>query len=107
MRLEHGLRGFVLAVLLAASIAAHAEDESAIALAEGPGRDQVRAACSSCHSLDYIVMNSPFLDRAAWQKTVDKMVKVMGAPLSDEQISTIVAYLDRHYGESRDLTGGP
>lgn len=107
MRLERGLRFVALAALLAPTVAALANDETGIVLADGPGREQVQAACSSCHSLDYIVMNSPFLDRAAWQKTVDKMVKVMGAPLSDEEVATIVAYLDRHYGKSRNQTGGP
>ena len=84
-----------------------AADETDTALAEGPGRDETRAACSMCHSLDYIVMNSPILDRAGWRKTVDKMVTVMGAPLTDAEVATIVDYLDRHYGTSRARTGGP
>lgn len=52
-----------------------------------------------CHSLDYIVMNSPFLDRAGWERTVRKMVTVMGAPLSAEDIAEITEYLDRDYGK--------
>lgn len=52
-----------------------------------------------CHSLDYIVMNSPFQDRAAWEKTVNKMIKVYGAPLSEEDAAAIVSYLDRSYGK--------
>jgi hypothetical protein len=52
-----------------------------------------------CHSLDYILMNSPFQDKAAWEKTVNKMVKVMGAPLTAEDITAVVAYLDTHYGK--------
>lgn len=79
--------------------AAHSADESAIQLADGPGREQVRAACSMCHSVDYIVMNSPFQDHAAWEKTVNKMVKVFGAPFSAEEAAAIVAYLDRNYGK--------
>jgi hypothetical protein len=78
---------------------ASAADESGIALADGPGQDRVRAACSVCHSLDYIVMNSPFLDAAAWGKTVNKMIQVYGAPLSADDAAAIVAYLDRHYGK--------
>ena len=53
-----------------------------------------------CHSLDYILMNSPFQDKAAWEKTVNKMVKVMGAPLTADDITAVVAYLDRHYGKA-------
>jgi hypothetical protein len=44
-------------------------------------------------------MNSPFQDRTGWEKTVTKMVKVMGAPLTPEDTLAIVDYLDRHYGK--------
>ena len=52
-----------------------------------------------CHSLDYIVMNSPFQDKAGWDKTVRKMVNVMGAPLTPEDVEAIVTYLDAQYGK--------
>lgn len=86
-----------LAIALAAC-AAQAADESQVRLADGPGRDRVQAACAMCHSLDYIVMNSPFQDRAAWEKTVNKMINVYGAPLSAEDAAAIVAYLEGQYG---------
>ena len=76
-----------------------AEDESSIVLPDGPGRMQVQAACSMCHSLDYIVMNSHFQDKAAWEKTVKKMVTVMGAPVAADDVVIIVNYLDEHYGK--------
>ena len=91
--------GPLLVALLVAPACATAEDESATVLADGPGRDQVQAACSMCHSLDYIVMNSPVQDQAGWDKTVKKMVSVFGAPLTAEESSAIVAYLARHYGK--------
>ena len=94
-------RKFVVAAavaLLAAGPAAEA-GESSVVLAPGDGVDRVQAACVMCHSLDYIVMNSVFLDRAGWEKTVTKMVKVMGAPLTAEDSAAIVAYLDAHYGK--------
>lgn len=93
------LRSFFLGALLALTTHAIAADETAVVLADGPGRDQVQASCSMCHSLDYIVMNSPFQDKAAWEKTVNKMVTVFGAPLTPEESAAIVAYLDRHYGK--------
>ena len=52
-----------------------------------------------CHSLDYIVMNSHFQDKAAWEKTVKKMVSVMGAPIAPDDVVLIVGYLDAHYGK--------
>jgi cytochrome c5 len=76
-----------------------AADESSVVLAAGPGRGKVQAACSMCHSLDYVVMNSPFQDKAAWEKTVRKMITVMRAPLTEDEVAVIVAYLDRHYGK--------
>ena len=86
-------------VLLALPVLAPAADEADTVLADGPGRERVQAACSMCHSLDYILMNSPFLDRGGWERTVNKMVVVMGAPLSKEDVAEITMYLDRYYGK--------
>jgi cytochrome c5 len=72
-------------------------DETGIVLAEGEGRNQVQALCSMCHSVDYIVMNSPFMDAAGWEKSVRKMITVMGAPISDADAAVIVRYLSTHY----------
>jgi cytochrome c5 len=79
-------------------------DESKLQLADDPARAQVQAICSACHSVDYIVMNSPFQDRAGWEKTVTKMIKVMGAPIESADAAVIVDYLDRHYGAARTST---
>lgn len=96
---KHAVRSALLSVVLAASIATAAADEASLRLTEGPGLAQVQASCSMCHSLDYILMNSPFQDKAAWEKTVNKMVKVMGAPMTADDVATVVAYLDIHYGK--------
>jgi cytochrome c5 len=96
---KHAVRSALTSVVLAASIATAAADETSIRLTEGPGVAQVQASCSMCHSLDYILMNSPFQDKAAWEKTVNKMVKVMGAPLTADELTIVVAYLDSHYGK--------
>jgi hypothetical protein len=55
--------------------------------------------CVMCHSLDYIPMNSPFLDAKGWEATVAKMVNVMGAPIKPEDAARIVEYLSKHYGK--------
>jgi len=88
----------LLAVSAAWPVTSQAADESGITLAEGAGRERVLTACSMCHSLDYIVMNSPFQDQAGWGKTVKKMATVYGAPLTAEETAAIVAYLSSHYG---------
>lgn len=72
--------------------------EEIVKLKDGPGQDLVQANCVMCHSLDYIQMNSVFLDREGWQKSVDKMIKVMGAPIRPDDVPPIVDYLASAYG---------
>ena len=72
--------------------------EGDVHLKEGPGKDLVEANCSMCHSLDYIQMNSPFLDRKGWEASVNKMIKAMGAPVAEADVQSIVDYLASQYG---------
>jgi hypothetical protein len=94
----------VAALALAAGIVA--AQERKIELKEGPGKQQVEANCGSCHSLDYIVLNSPnvFVKGATapsgWEISVTKMIKVFGAPINPEDAKAIVEYLDANYGKS-------
>ncbi|MGE0031094.1 MAG: cytochrome c [Steroidobacteraceae bacterium] len=96
---RHAKQWLLAGLIGVLAVPASAADETDIVLAEGEGRERVQAVCSMCHSLDYIVMNSPFQDRAAWEKTVRKMVNVMGAPLTEEDVAVIVNYLASQYGE--------
>ena len=73
--------------------------ERRLDLKDGPGRAQLEANCDSCHSLDYIPLNSPFLDRAGWEAEVTKMIKAFGAPISAEDAKAIVDYLAANYGK--------
>jgi cytochrome c5 len=73
--------------------------ESDFHLKDAPGKSLVEANCSMCHSLDYIQMNSPILDRKGWEASVNKMVKVMGAPISEGDVQNIVDYLASQYGK--------
>lgn len=86
---------FLGLLLLAGGIWA---DESQIHLQPGHNADLVASNCAVCHSLDYIQMNSPFMDRKAWQGEVDKMINVMHAPINEHDAPKIVDYLSRHYG---------
>jgi len=87
----------VVALALAAGIVA--AQERRIELKDAPGRAQVEANCGSCHSLDYIVLNSPFLDKNGWDASVTKMIKVFGAPISADDAKVIVEYLSTNYGK--------
>jgi mono/diheme cytochrome c family protein len=74
-------------------------DESAVRLKDGAGRQLVEANCVMCHSLDYIQMNSVFLDRKGWEASVNKMIKAMGAPVAENDVKAIVDYLASQYGK--------
>jgi mono/diheme cytochrome c family protein len=74
-------------------------DESQVKLKDAQGRGLVEANCVMCHSLDYIQMNSVFLDRKGWEASVNKMIKVMGAPIRAEDVPGLIDYLTKHYGK--------
>jgi len=74
--------------------------ERRVELKDGPGRAQVEAHCGSCHSLDYVLINSPFLDRSGWEGSVTKMIKVFGAPINADDAKAIANYLATNYGKS-------
>ena len=61
--------------------------KSRVQLKDGAGKQLVEANCVMCHSLDYIPMNSVFLDRKGWEASVTKMMKVMGAPISEQDVA--------------------
>jgi sulfite dehydrogenase (cytochrome) subunit B len=83
------------AVLVAASAAAQ---EKAVVLKKAPGLEKVEANCSGCHSLDYIVMNSPYPNAALWDAEVTKMIRAYGAPIADDDAKAIADYLKKNYG---------
>jgi sulfite dehydrogenase (cytochrome) subunit B len=86
----------VAAASIAAPGSAPAADEP-VALADGPGRDLTIGRCIICHSIEYIPSNAPAMNRAGWQKTIQKMKERFGAPLTDEESKQILDYLDGHY----------
>ena len=88
-----------LFLLLSFFAAAATAGENQILLNDRPGKSQVVAQCAMCHSLDYITMHATVLDRAGWEKTVGKMINVMGAPINDADKQTIIDYLAQNYGK--------
>lgn len=90
---------FIACGLLAMAAALAYAGEDTVKLKEAPGRDAVEANCIGCHSLDYIPMNSPFLDEKGWQAEVTKMAKAFGAPVIEADVPKIIAYLAQNYGK--------
>ena len=74
-------------------------DGSEVQLTSGTNLDAVEQNCSACHSLDYIRMNSPFLDEKGWKAEVTKMVNAFGAPIEEADQRKILEYLSANYGK--------
>ena len=66
-------------------------------LRAGEGHDLTEQRCIICHSAEYIPANAPAMDRAAWQKTIQKMKDRFGAPITDEEAKQILDYLSANY----------
>jgi mono/diheme cytochrome c family protein len=77
--------------------AAPAMAQEAVTLKPGPGLEVVTTTCSNCHTLNYIRMNSVFLNQEGWKAEVTKMQQAFGGPFDDATAATIVAYLSANY----------
>lgn len=84
-------------ILLLVQVRVNAE-EHPVLLKKAPGVEKVERNCGVCHSLDYIEMNSPFLNSANWDAEVTKMIRIFGAPIDDADARTIEDYLKANYG---------
>jgi hypothetical protein len=91
------MRRLLPILALAFSPALQAQEEK-IVLKDAPGKDKAQV-CVACHSLDYIPMNSRFLDKAGWTASVNKMINAFGAPIAKEDVDAIASYLAENYGK--------
>jgi hypothetical protein len=72
--------------------------EKPVPLKDAPGRQSTENLCSGCHSLDYIRINAPFMNRQTWTAEVNKMIQAFGAPIAASDANTIIDYLSANYG---------
>ena len=84
-------------LLLAGAVAAA---ERPVPLKDAAGRQTAESLCSGCHSLDYIRINAPFMNKQTWTAEVNKMIQDFGEPISPADASTIIDYLSANYGPS-------
>ena len=89
----------VLAVATFASTPTLAEEKE-IELIQAPGVETVEANCNSCHSKDYIEMNSHFLTPEKWDAEVNKMIRAFGASIGENEAKAIADYLKKNYGNN-------
>ncbi|MEX5686469.1 SorB family sulfite dehydrogenase c-type cytochrome subunit [Pseudomonas silesiensis] len=66
-----------------------------------PGYALAQQKCSTCHSADYISFQPPGLTLAQWTGEAGKMQHVYGAPISDQEVKIIGAYLAVTYGSAQ------
>lgn len=93
------MRSIAIAAAMTAIVLGSATaDEKPVALKPGPGLDRVEGNCAGCHSLDYVPMNSPFLNAAGWDAEVAKMINAFGAPIDQADAKIIADYLKSNYG---------
>lgn len=64
-------------------------------LPEGDGKQIFEDACISCHGADFVTEAKN--DRDQWTDVVNQM-KLIGAPVADNQVSVLVDYLTRNFG---------
>jgi len=97
----------VLALLLAAGAASVAAVAAGLKIAlptetatlkPGPGAELAGSRCLVCHSADYITTQPRDKPVAFWKAEVEKMKKVYGAPVTDDEIDPLSEYLARNYG---------
>ena len=74
-----------------------ASERGVTMLKDAPGRDLTVGRCIICHSLQYIPSNAPAMNRAGWQKSIQKMRERFGAPITDEEAQRILDYLAANY----------
>ena len=86
----------LFALALTGSVGAQ---EAKVTLKDGPGKDKAMQ-CVACHSLDYIGMNSRFMDKAGWTASVNKMINAFGAAIAKEDVDAIATYLAQQYGRA-------
>ena len=85
-----------IAVLLAVSAQVRKMSRSRLAPA-----GTVEGYCNACHSLDYLRINAPFLNRQGWETEVNKMITAFGAPIGPSDAKIIVDYLVANYGSGK------
>lgn len=66
-----------------------------------PGYTLAQQKCSICHSLDYIKFQPPGMNLEQWTAEMTKMQHSYGAPIDEQDIKSIGAYLAVAYGSAK------
>ena len=66
-----------------------------------PGHALATQKCLICHSADYVNFQPPGMSQTQWTAEVTKMQHAFGAPISDDEVKSIGAYLAVAYGTAK------
>lgn len=76
-------------------------DESKLRPSTLPGYAIAMQKCAICHSADYVSYQPPGMSQAQWTAEMAKMQHAYGAPISDDEVKQIGAYLAVAYGSAK------
>ena len=84
-----------LGLLLLAGVVVTTPASAQDNLPDGPGKNEVVAACSGCHGIGQIIGEHRTADK--WSDTVNLMIS-NGAPVADADFDKVVGYLTANFG---------
>lgn len=92
------------AIFLDGTMVAFSESPPNEQLPAGSAKAKTQAACLTCHEARIIVQQR--LNKAAWTKEVDKMVK-WGAEVDPNDRDLLIEYLSANFGSDRPAYQAP
>ena len=75
-------------------------DSSTLRASDLPGYRVAQQKCGICHSADYVSYQPPGMTQAQWTAEMTKMRQAYGAPLDDDDVKILGAYLAAAYGSA-------
>ncbi|GAC1414385.1 MAG: hypothetical protein NVSMB6_16530 [Burkholderiaceae bacterium] len=107
---SYPMRAAALTVLCCAAALSHAAPLTITLPAETaklrpsslPGYQIAMQKCATCHSADYVNYQPPGMTLKQWTAEMGKMRHVYGAPISDDEVDKVGAYLAVTYGSAKD-----
>ena len=67
-----------------------------------PGYQIAMQKCATCHSADYVNYQPPGMTLKQWTAEMGKMQHLYGAPITDDDVNKIGAYLAVAYGSAKE-----
>ncbi|MEB0056198.1 c-type cytochrome [Variovorax sp. LG9.2] len=76
-------------------------DTSKLRPSKLPGYAIAMQKCAICHSADYVKYQPPGMTQTQWTAEMAKMQHTYGAPISDDEVKQVGAYLAVAYGAAK------